>query len=210
MTIPKIIHTVWVGDRPAPMQWINTWKEKHPDWEHILWDNDKVFGRKWRNQKHIDWLRERKMWAGIADVIRVEYLHEYGGFAGGADSVCYENIEELFQDPYYDAYTCYENEKVTGELTAPLLACAKGSNMAEYLIQMLGMKEKLGTTPWKTTGNLFMMHAIKALEYPRLKIWPSYLFLPEHHTGAKYQGSGKVYGSHMWGTGKNAYSLLKE
>lgn len=208
MTIPKILHTVWIGDKPVPWHWINTWKEKHPDWEHILWDNDKVFGRKWRNQRHIDYLRERKMWSAIADVLRYEYLHEYGGFAGGADSVCLNPIDELFEDEAYDAYTCYENEKVTGRLVSPLLGCSKGNPLANQLIEILGMKEKLGDTAWLTTGNLFMMHVIAALEYPRLKVFPSHVFLPEHHSGAKYMGDEKSYATHMWGTGKNANSTL--
>jgi mannosyltransferase OCH1-like enzyme len=210
MTIPKIHHTIWVGDRPAPMEWINTWKEKHPDWEHILWDNEKVFERvPWINQRHVDFFRERKMWPGVADVIRYEILCYGGGFAPGADSVCFENVDELFTDPAFDAYTQYENEKVTGELVSPLIACSKNNLLAHHLIQMLGMKEVVGE-PWKTTGNLFMQHAIGALEYPRLKIWPSHFFLPEHHTGVKYEGTGKIYGSHMWGTGKGAYNLLNQ
>lgn len=208
MQIPKILHTVWIGDKPIPWKWINTWKEKHPEWEHIMWDNDKVFGRTWRNQRHIDYLKERKMWAAIADVIRYEYLHEYGGFAGGADSVCLNPIDELFNDENFDAYTCYENERVTGKLVSPLLGCSKGNELANNLIEMLAMKEKLGDTAWLTTGNLFMMNAINALEYPRLKIFPSHYFLPEHHSGAKYRGSEKSYATHMWGTGKNANETI--
>lgn len=208
MTIPKIMHTVWVGDLPVPWEWINTWKDKHPDWEHILWDNEAVFGRQWRNQKHVDFMSENKLWAGVADIIRYEYLHEHGGFAAGADSVCYERIDELFMDPAFDAYTCYENEAITKDLVSPLLGCSKGNKLANDLIEILGRKEKLTTTPWRTTGNLFMMHAIAALEYPRLKIWPSHLLLPEHHTGLMYDGKDKIYARHMWGTGKKAYDKL--
>lgn len=208
-TIPKILHAVWVGTRPAPMEWIETYPRMNPEWRFEFWDNERVFGRKWRNQRHVDFFRERGIWAGVADVIRYEYLYEFGGFSGGADSVCLEPIDELFSDPAYDAYTCYENESVTGELVSPLLGCTQGNPLAKALIDILGMKEAVDV-PWKTTGNLFMMHAIKALEYPRLKIFPSYTLLPEHHSGVKYEGRGKVYARHMWGTGKGAYETLNK
>ena len=87
MKIPKIIHKIWVGDKPAPMKWINTWVEKHPDWEHILWDNDKVYSRKWINEKHIGQYTEEGLWHGVADIIRYEILYEYGGIVSGEDSI---------------------------------------------------------------------------------------------------------------------------
>lgn len=213
LTIPRIYHTFWVGSRPAPMEWINSWKEKNPEWEHKLWGNEEIFGRTWRNQELVDFYREREIWAGVADVVRLEILLENGGFAAGADSICLEPVDELFTDPAFDAYTSYENEVVTGELMSPLLACTQGNKLARALIMMLTVKwennrDKVGLVPWKTTGNLFMMHAVKALEYPRLKIFPSHYLLPEHHSGVKYQGTDKVYAHHMWGTGKNAYETL--
>ena len=35
--IPKIFHAVWLGDRPAPMALLNTWRAFHPDFELRLW-----------------------------------------------------------------------------------------------------------------------------------------------------------------------------
>jgi len=203
-TIPKIYHVIWVGERPAPMEWIQTWLDKNPEWQLMLWDNEKVWGRQWRNQKHIDWFKERGIWAGVADCVRYEILHEYGGFGAGADSICLEPVDELFTDPAFDAYTSYENEIVTGEMMSPLLGCTKGNPLADAIITILSLKEQVDI-PWQTTGNLFMMHAVKALQYKRLKIWPSHYLLPEHHSGVKYSGTDKIYARHMWGTGKGAW-----
>jgi len=54
--IPKIIHQVWIGPKPAPLKWMDTWKKFNPDWEYVLWDNKKIFDkrRKWKNQWIID------------------------------------------------------------------------------------------------------------------------------------------------------------
>ncbi|HNX82400.1 MAG TPA: hypothetical protein PKL77_09670, partial [Candidatus Omnitrophota bacterium] len=75
VSIPKIIHQLWIGDKPAPEKWLKTWKEKHPGWEYRFWDNDAVYGRRWINQKHIDYYTERKQWHGVADVCTYEILH---------------------------------------------------------------------------------------------------------------------------------------
>ena len=36
--IPKIIHQIWIGPKPAPTNLMNSWKNKHPDFEYILWN----------------------------------------------------------------------------------------------------------------------------------------------------------------------------
>ena len=198
LTIPRILHTIWVGSRPAPMKWINTWIEKHPRWKHVLHDNDAVFGRTWKNQRLIDAYREKKSWPGVADVARYEILFETGGAMHGADSICLHPIDELFIDPTFDCYSVYENEKTAPGLVAPLYACTKENPFALTLIEAL--KDVEPGPPWKTTGNMYMQKQIQ-LHHPKtLKIWPSYTLLPEHWSGEKYEGNGKVYASHKWGS----------
>jgi glycosyltransferase involved in cell wall biosynthesis len=121
--IPKIIHQIWIGPLPPPMRWIRTWKEMNPSWQHILWDNQKVFSRKWRCQRLIDeYLKKAKeveekngfftslgarltdkkakyfAWHVIADILRYEILYEYGGYMPGADSECIKPIDKKFDD----------------------------------------------------------------------------------------------------------------
>ena len=43
--IPKIIHQIWVGEYRIPKReknLIEEVKQKHPDFEHILWTNDNI------------------------------------------------------------------------------------------------------------------------------------------------------------------------
>ena len=35
--IPKIIHQLWIGPSPAPVNMMKTWKDKHPNFEYIFW-----------------------------------------------------------------------------------------------------------------------------------------------------------------------------
>lgn len=144
------------------------------------------------------------MWNGLADCVRYEQLYEMGGLNPGADSMCLRPIDDLFDYDEYDAFTSYENEKVRGKLTSPLLACSIANPFAKVLIDVLEQKEKVGE-PWLTTGNLYMEHMIGAFEYPRLKIWPSHYLIPEHYSGEKYSGPDLPFATHMWGTTTDNY-----
>jgi mannosyltransferase OCH1-like enzyme len=204
--IPKIAHCIWVGNEDlTPHKMIYTWRVKHFRYRYILWDNEKIFGRKWHNQHLIDYYKEREIWHGVADVARYEILHEMGGFMHGADSECLHNIDELF-DPRYNAFSVYENEIVRPGYVAPLYACSEGNKFAKTLIDELH-KVKTPDKPWKTTGNLFMMKMIEKHKPKRLKIWDSHTLIPVHHTGLEYKGTGKVYAKQMWGTTKKLYGV---
>lgn len=189
---------IWVGDESKrPNTWIESWKQNHPKWKHTILGNDYVFGRKWKNQRIIDYYKEQGRWEGVADVVRYEYLYENGGFMHPADSICLEPIDEIF-DNNYTAYAVYENEIVRPGLISPLYACEKGDVFAKDIINEL-LKVKEFDMPWKTTGNL-LMQKMAERGYPKLKILPSHTFTPIHYTGQRYKGNGKIYATQMWGT----------
>jgi mannosyltransferase OCH1-like enzyme len=43
MSIPKIIHQLWIGPKQPPIELMKTWKEKNPDYEYIHWKLKKPF-----------------------------------------------------------------------------------------------------------------------------------------------------------------------
>lgn len=203
--IPHILHHVWVGPRPVPMQWINTWREKHPDWEHVLWGNDAVKNGGWENQKQIDYYYRIGEWPGVADLLRYEILHRHGGFNPGVDSLCHLNIDELMDCPDYDLFSCWENERAKPGLISPVHGSTSNNPYLAQIIAELGrLKPPLGK-PWKTTGNLYMGEFFARQKPGRFRIFPSHYFMPHHWTGLRYEGDGKIYGEHLWGTTKRLY-----
>ncbi len=54
MNIEKKMTQIWIGPRPAPMKWMNTWKEKHPDWEYSIFTQQDLESRKFHNQHLIN------------------------------------------------------------------------------------------------------------------------------------------------------------
>lgn len=202
--IPKILHHIWVGPKAAPMHWIQSWYDKHPDWQHLLWDNNKVLSRHWKNQAWLNYYWDQQIWHGVADVIRYEILFEMGGFMPGADSECLRPVDELLENDF-ESYAVYENEQVAKGLVTPLYACKEGSRFAKMLIDELALKSEIGGEPWQTTGNCFMRDMIVMHPELPIKLWPSHYFNPVHHTGLEYKGSGKIYAKQFWGTTQKLY-----
>ncbi len=93
MLIPKTIHQIWVGDKICPHeQWIKTWQEKHPTWEHKMWTQiPKDF---LCNQ----YINDCSSPTQISDIFRIEILLRYGGVYVDTDFECFKNIEPILQD----------------------------------------------------------------------------------------------------------------
>ena len=71
--IPKIIHQIWIGPRPAPTKLMDTWREKHPGFEYIRWSEDEIKNRGLPlSCPHR--INEMEEMAGKADIIRWEIL----------------------------------------------------------------------------------------------------------------------------------------
>lgn len=202
--IPNLLAHIWIGPRPAPLEWMHSWRETHPNWKYTLYDNAYVSGRRFRNQALIAEYMKRGEYAGAADLIRYEVLYENGGFIPGADTVSLRNTEELWIKSC--AYSVYENEEVRPGSVSPVLACDPGNSFVEALIKTLSKLPyyRLGKA-WRTTGNMFMMRMISEMK-PDIVIFPSHYFIPRHFTGVQYLGSDVVYADQMFGETTGAYS----
>lgn len=197
LVIPKIIHQLWIGDKPAPKKWMQTWKEKNPSWEYKLWTEKEISAKKWINKKHIDFYCNKKIWHGVKDVCQYEILYNEGGCFFDADTECLLPVDELFCENF-DAYSCWENEKARPGLIQPVIAAVKNSQFCLELIEGLSKLEKVGE-PWKTTGNRYVGEMFRRTKQ-KVKIFPSYLFIPEHYSGEKYTGCGRIYSRHYYGS----------
>jgi hypothetical protein len=203
--IPKIIHQIWVGPKPAPIKYIQTWKDMNPEWEHILWNDEEIskrYPKGFKNQKQINEIEE---WAGKADIMRYEILHDFGGFYADADSICVNGLDDHFVN--HDAFAGFENEVARGNLIANgYIGATKGNKLMTELInrisKMPSVSQKVtGRMAWQNVGPLFFTETIIQTKYP-ISVYPSYLFIPEHYSGQKYSGNGKVYARQLWGSTK--------
>ena len=101
LRIPKIIHQIWIGDCvPEKFKGFQeTWKKFHPDWEYRLWTQNDILELNLRN---IDLIRQSRNPGEVADMLRLEILHRFGGVYVDMDFECLAPLDELNYE--YDFY----------------------------------------------------------------------------------------------------------
>jgi mannosyltransferase OCH1-like enzyme len=212
MNIPKNLWHVWIGPNPAPKTWMDTWPEKHPDWDYKIIDNNFIANKKFYNQHLIDGYLNSNIphkYAGAADLIRYEILYEYGGFIAEADSICLENTDDLWTMPAEFCYSVYESETFRPGYISPILSSNSKNDMLLFVIENLNKLnvDTLKSQPvHRVTGNYFLKELLRNHTF-NIKIFPSYYFIPCHFSNLniKYTGKEKVYADQLWGSTRNLY-----
>lgn len=212
MPIPRIIHQIWIGPKPAPTVMMDTWRTKHPDCEYILWTEAEIVrrGMTFRCVPQIDLIAEIN---GKADIIRWEILYKYGGIAIDADSACIEPLDDIFWSED-GGFATYENESMRGNLVATgTMGFPPGHRLVGDILDWIDSPASYdlihGTRAWNSVGPGVLTRFLETQQYPEFRIFPSYLFLPIHFTeGDRYEGHRKVYGYQEWGTAKQSYDTM--
>lgn len=208
--IPKIIHQLWIGNKPAPTNMMNTWKEKNPEFEYIFWNEDEI---KKRNLQltcahRINEIEEIN---GKADIIRWEILYHYGGIFLDADSICIEPIDDILLNTI--CFAGWENEKLRpGLIATGTMGFPPRHPLVEMAIKYIQSREvsiaKTRMMAWQTVGPMLLTKLYNTGKFKDLTIFPSYIFLPIHCTGDEYKGHGKIYAYQEWGSTKNSYDTM--
>jgi hypothetical protein len=211
-SIPKIIHQIWIGPKACPYPLIESWKNKNPDFQHILWTEQEFEnqGIRFEAQERIDMISE---YCGKTDIMRLELLYRFGGIFIDADSICIEPIGPLFDElssAKKNGFATYENENTRKGLVAngnlaiipkhPLLR-----EMLDWILSDISIQQIQMLRAWASVGPVLLTNTLKTGNYSDFAILPSYYFLPIHLTGIKYSGHSRVYAHQLWGTNFNFY-----
>lgn len=207
--IPKIIHQIWIGNLEPPVSLMDSWKTKNPDFEYILWDEEKIEKENFASQEKVI---EMKEYCGKADIIRYEILYRYGGIYVDADSYCIGRLNNsLFLN---NSFAVYENENVRKGLIAtgvlgfePEHVLLK--NILDIIVNLNINSGNTNRSPWQTVGPLLFTKVYNKT-FPKIKIYPSYMFYPEHYSGITYKGHGKVFGYQFWSSTRKNYNSIDE
>ena len=101
MSIPKIIHQIWIGNKEPPQWCIDSWKinylQKFPEWKYKLWTETEIEKLQMKNQKIYDLEPTLR---GKSDIARYEILFKEGGIFLDADSywIPNSNLSDLILD----------------------------------------------------------------------------------------------------------------
>jgi mannosyltransferase OCH1-like enzyme len=92
--IPKIIHYVWVGDKPlTPLaeRCIASWREHLPDYEIKLWNEQNSP----MQHHYVQEMYRQKKWAFVSDYIRFFVLEKEGGIYLDTDTEVLKSFDSL-------------------------------------------------------------------------------------------------------------------
>jgi mannosyltransferase OCH1-like enzyme len=207
--IPKILHSIWIGPRPPPMDLIRGWTKAHPTWDHRLWRDDTLFryvdlrtgyespfAPRWSNGTKI---REMGEWNGKADIMRFSILARYGGIYIDADEECLLPLDSPGADfREHEAFASWESEIATPGLVATtVLGGVPGAALFRELEREIA-KRAMSYPAWKSVGPGLLTEV--AARHPKLHVYPSRAFLPWHHSGVAAPGNFPAYGNHHWGS----------
>ncbi|MDX1634987.1 MAG: hypothetical protein R3280_10135 [Marinobacter sp.] len=220
--IPKTLHFVWVGDESLrPDAYIDTWRRKHPDFTVKVWGNDDWHNGDWVNRRHMDaFVAHGKEYRAVADIMRWEILLKEGGFALDADSVCINPLPEWLFD--CSLFAAWENEYVRPGLVANgYVGAEPGHSVMAAMVDRLDSQRDLARRfvwykmkykrrrAWNTTGPIPFTETLFASADRSATLLPSHFFLPIHHSGERYSGTGPIYSCELFaGTHSQNYDSV--
>lgn len=106
MSIPKIIHYCWVGEKPKPqsvLYCIESWKRCCPDYEIREWNESNYDFTK---NEYMRQAYEAKKWGFVPDYARLDIVYEHGGIYLDTDVEMLRSFDELLGQ---DGFMGFEN-----------------------------------------------------------------------------------------------------
>ena len=210
--IPKIIHQLWIGNKPAPTKFMDTWRDAHePLGLNICFGTKKIF-RKILTLLCFKKLNSIEEINGKADVIRWLILQKFGGIFIDADSICIHPFDEHLLNGI-DAFAGWEQERVREGLAATgTMGFPPFHPIVNSAIEWIKRNEismaRSRQRAWYTVGPGLLTRICQLYGWGNIKIFPSHYFLPFHYTGIKYEGHDKVYAYQEWGSTKSKTTKL--
>jgi len=161
--IEKIIHYIWIGKNEIPQKYqafIRGWKELHPDWEIVKWNEDNF------DCESNSWVKaaiEHKNWALASDVIRSFVLLNYGGVYLDTDIELLKPLNELTAEN--DFFIGYESELWFG---SAVLGVKKGHRLIREVHERYNTTCEIVNTSSNMQTVLNYSAATKRLYNPKL------------------------------------------
>ncbi len=97
--IPKIIHACWLGKAKMPEDqaaYVEGWKKLMPDYEIIVWDDEK-FSKYLDDSKFVKDAIEKKKYGFLSDYFRFVVLYEFGGIYIDTDVEIFKPLDEFLK-----------------------------------------------------------------------------------------------------------------
>ena len=191
--IPKVFHRIWIGNKPMPQEFIEygeTWKKYHPDWEMKLWTDENMIllqnQESYNNAAHM---------AQKADIARYEILYHFGGVYIDCDFECVKSIESLLYG--VQAFAASEDDST---ISIGIMGCVQQNETFKFIIDHVAeWMKKYSMLPISgQTGPWFVTNLLKGnkelIVFEKEKFYP-YYFTEKYRKGEAFKGA---YAIHHW------------
>jgi mannosyltransferase OCH1-like enzyme len=180
MSVPKIIHQIWIGSKPAPLKLMNTWKEKQPDFEYIFWNEEEFVKRNmiFECQNRIDEIEEI---CGKTDIMRWEILYRFGGIYVDADTEPLKRMPEIILN-----YNFFSGYQPNNEIAIGIMGSRTRESLVTFYIDSVLQNinkfiydGKVSNEIWKISGPEFFTQFLNPyLNNPTYKFFEVKYFYP--------------------------------
>ena len=194
--IPKRIFYVWGANepkRPEVQKCINSWLKFLPYYEIAEINDDSVHYFNFKQElKDNRWFRtvyNRKMWAYVADYIRVKALYQNGGIYFDTDVSVVQNMDKFLSDPAFVGMQMSSIDGKSDWVEPAICGAQKGNKFFKQIVEFY--KESIWTEPIYTMPHIFN-HFLrkydifpfpakaeqKIINLPDITVYPERYFIP--------------------------------
>lgn len=173
--IPKVVHYIWLGGKPKPPLvniCILSWCEKLPDYKIIEWnesnlDLDDIASK----NRFFAECRKRRMWAYMADYLRLKILYEYGGIYMDTDMQVIKSLTPLLNNE-----TFIGQENSNGVVSCGIIASQSKNPLLLGVLNFYD--EKIWDDSISTIPNIFTKVLDDNTDVDYFRIYPPEYFYP--------------------------------
>jgi len=172
MSIPKIIHYCWFGNKPLPalaQKCIASWKKFLPDYTIKEWNEDNF---DIHQAPYVDEAYRLKKYAHVSDYARFWILYHYGGIYFDTDVEVIRPLDDILARGSFLGFECQEGtpyDNPHGNMAAGLgMGVAKGHPFFKQMVDFYNHHHFAGWNG-KSTGNV-TLNATQFLDYEHKEV----------------------------------------
>jgi mannosyltransferase OCH1-like enzyme len=176
VTVPKILHKVWLGGKPFPERcqrlW-DTWKRYNPEYQSLFW-----------TEKNLPVLQNRKLferatsYSMASDIVRYEVLYLYGGIYSDTDTECLKPFDDLLSSEFAGIEMRRGDEV---DIAAGVLGAFRGSRNIKQVMDNLPGHVRRHKNLMNQTGPRMLEKEIQKFRRP-FKLFERHAFYPFYYT----------------------------
>jgi len=188
--IPKILHTIWLGNEKSKYDYRDRWIKLHPDWSYIHWTESVIQSCYWAQDSKY---KNFKDYVSQSDYLRLFILYYWGGVYVDMDVEPLKSFNSLIEQ---DFFIGREDERY---LCPAVMGSRPGHNL---LYDCLYIANHTMKVPW---GPKLITEQVK--KYPDIKIYSPEYFFPYHWTqlGSIGYPEKNSYCIHHWNATRNGF-----